>query len=209
MPNTPRIESTPVVVDGIMYVTAVNEAYALDASTAKLSGHKPAGAPLPPGSGPRHVVFHPSGKFAYVISEMLCTMTAFRYDSERGELKEVQTVSTLPDGLTVQPGYSTAEVEVHPSGKFLYGSNRGHDTVAVFAIDSKKGTLTLVEHVPTRGKTPRNFAIDPSGRYLLAANQDSNTVAVFRIDPQTGRLSPTGQMLDVGAPVCVAFVPVK
>jgi 6-phosphogluconolactonase len=162
-----------------------------------------------PGAGPRHFAFSPNGKFAYVINEMQCTITAFRHDPKTGELKETQTVSTLPSGLEVQPGYSTAEIEVHPSGKFLYGSNRGHDTIAVFAIDTKRGTLTPVEHVSTRGKTPRNFAVDPTGKYLLAGNQDSNTVAVFRVDSATGRLSPTGHLLDVGAPVSVAFVPVK
>ncbi len=183
--------------------------YRFDPAKGSLTANEPSFASVKPGSGPRHFAFTPDGRFAYVINEIECTLTAFRYDAQRGELKEVQTVSTLPEGLSVPPGYSTAEVEVHPSGKFLYGSNRGHDTIAVFAIARKKGTLTPVEHVSTRGKTPRHFAIDPTGKYLLAANQDSNTVVVFRIDPKTGRLSPTGQMLDVGAPVCVAFVPVK
>lgn len=183
--------------------------YRFDAEKGSLAPATPPSASVKPGAGPRHFAFSPNGKFAYVINEMQCTITAFRHDPKTGELKETQTVSTLPSGLEVQPGYSTAEIEVHPSGKFLYGSNRGHDTIAVFAIDTKRGTLTPVEHVSTRGKTPRNFAVDPTGKYLLAGNQDSNTVAVFRVDSATGRLSPTGHLLDVGAPVSVAFVPVK
>jgi 6-phosphogluconolactonase len=157
-----------------------------------------------PGSGPRHFAFHPTGRFGYVINEMACTVTAFAYDAARGLLKELQTISTLPDG--VQEGYSTAEVQVHPSGKFLYGSNRGHDTIAVFRIDPETGKLTAVEHQPTQGKTPRNFGIDPTGTFLLAANQDSDTVVVFRIDPRTGRLKATGSGVAVPAPVCVKFL---
>lgn len=183
--------------------------YRFDPEKGSLTPATPSSASVKPGAGPRHFAFSPNGKFAYVINEIQCTVTAFRHDSKTGELKELQTASTLPAGLAVQPGYSTAEIEVHPSGKFLYGSNRGHDTIAVFSIDAKKGTLTPLEHVPTRGKTPRNFAIDPTGKYLLAGNQDSNTVAVFRVDPSTGRLAPTGQLLDVGAPVSVVFVPAK
>jgi 6-phosphogluconolactonase len=171
--------------------------------------------PLPPaslngGSGPRHLAFHPNGRFAYVISEMACTMTAFRYDAGRGTLKELQTVSTLPAQQELKPSFSTAEVEVHPSGKFLYGSNRGHDSIVVFAIDEDTGQLTYLEHQSTQGKTPRHFAIDPSGNYLLAENQGSDTIVVLRIDKTTGRLSRTGQvMAGVGAPVCIKFVATK
>ena len=184
-------------------------AYDLDAAHAKLAPHTPAGSALPAGSGPRHLAFHPGNRFAYVISEMLCTMTAFRYDAVRGELTAVQTISTLPPGESVQPGTSTAEVAVHPGGKFLYGSNRGHDTIVVYAIDAATGQLTYVENVSTRGKTPRHFALDPTGTWLLAENQDSNTVAVFRLDPQSGRLTPTGPLVDVPSPVCAVFVPVR
>ena len=133
-------------------------------------------------------------------------MTAFSRDPEKGGLTPIQTVSTLPAGQAVAPGYSTAEITVHPSGKFLYGSNRGHDTIVVYAIDQKTGQLTLVEHQSTQGSTPRNFGIDPSGAYLLAANQRSDSVVVFRINADTGRLTPTGSKIDVGAPVCVKFV---
>lgn len=183
--------------------------YRFDPAKGSLTANSPSSASVKPGAGPRHFAFSPDGRFAYVINEMQCTITAFSYDAERGDLKELKTVSTLPEGLAVKPGYSTAEIQVHPSGRFLYGSNRGHDTIAVFAIDRKKGTLSPVEHVSTRGKTPRGFAIDPTGGFLLAGNQNSNTVVVFRIDPKSGRLSPTGQVLDVGAPVSVAFVPVR
>ena len=134
-------------------------------------------------------------------------MTAFSYDAERGVLKELQTISTLPKAF--QGENSTAEVRVHPNGRFLYGSNRGHDSIAVFAIDPREGTLTPVEHVATQGKTPRNFGIDPTGSYLFAANQDSHNIVVFRVMPLTGRLKPTGQVLDVPFPVCVKFVPFR
>ena len=122
-------------------------------------------------------------------------------------LKEVQTITPLPAGASGVN--STAEVQVHPSGKFVYGSNRGHNSIAVFKVDAKKGTLTPVEQTSTQGKTPRNFGIDPTGAWLLAANQDTDNVVVFRIDQKTGRLTPTGQVLEVGAPVCVKFVPLK
>jgi len=166
-------------------------------------------AKVQPGSGPRHFAFSPNGKFVYLINEMSSTITTFAfrgfsYDMAIGELREIATVSTLPKNFKGEN--SAAEIAVHPSGKFLYGSNRGHDSIAVFAIDSAKGTLTLVEHVSTQGKTPRNFAIDPTGSFLFAANQDSNSIVVFKIDRVTGRLIPTGQKLDVPSPVCVTFV---
>ncbi|HEY2953325.1 MAG TPA: beta-propeller fold lactonase family protein, partial [Verrucomicrobiae bacterium] len=153
-----------------------------------------------------HIAFHPQGRFAYVINEMACTMTAFACDASKGALTEIQTLSTLPEGEAMKASYSTAEVEVHPSGKFLYGSNRGHNTIVVYAIDPGTGRLTLVEHQSTQGRTPRNFGIDPTGAFLLAANQDSHTVVVFRIDGKTGRLTPTGGTAEVGAPMCVKFV---
>jgi 6-phosphogluconolactonase len=174
-----------------------------------LTPNDPPSAPLAPGAGPRHFALHPKGRFAYVITEMKCTVAAFACDPKRGELQELQTISTLPPGVSVQPGYSTAELFAHPSGKFLYGSNRGHDTIVVYAIDERTGRLTRVEHVPTQGKIPRGFGIDPSGRWLLAANQNSDSVVVFGIDSGTGRLTATGQTIEVGAPCAVAFVPAK
>ena len=134
-----------------------------------------------------------------MINEIDCTVTAFDYDPDRGTLTEIQTVPTMP--IAVEPRHSTAEVVVHPSGKFLYGSNRGHDSLAVFAIEPGTGRLKLVEYQPTGGKTPRNFAVDPTGSYVLAENHDSDTIVVFRVDPETGALDPTGQVVEVPSPV--------
>ena len=181
--------------------------YKLDAAKATLTPNDPPFATIAPGSGPRHIAFHPNGKFAYVISEMLCTMTAFEWNSARGALKEIQSLSTLPGA--VEKGFSTAEVYVHPSGKFVYGSNRGHDSIVVYACDAKTGKLTLVEHQNTQGRTPRHFAIDPSGKFLLAENQSTDNVAVFRIDQSTGKLTLTEEKLEVGSPVCAVFVQAK
>jgi len=137
---------------------------------------------------------------------MACTITAFSYDSDQGALTEIQTVDTLPEGVGLE-GNSTAEILVSPSGNFLYGSNRGHNSIVVFAVDEEMGTLTYVEHESTQGETPRNFGIDPTGRFLLAANQDSDTVVVFQIDSTTGKLEPTGEVIEVPTPVCVRFLP--
>jgi 6-phosphogluconolactonase len=180
--------------------------YRLDPSTSKLTPNDPPYVKVAPGAGPRHFAFHPSSKFAYVINEIACTVTAFAYDPQRGELTELQTISTLPEGETVQPDYSTAEVQVHPSGRFVYGSNRGHDSITVFAVDESTGKLRFVQNESTQGKTPRGFGIDPTGQFLLAGNQASDTITIFRIDPKTGQLKATGQQLDVGSPVCVKFV---
>jgi len=136
-------------------------------------------------------------------------MTAFAWDPTRGGLTSLQTISTVPKDYKVTKDDSTAEVRVHPSGKFVYGSNRGPDSIAVFGVDAKKGTLTPIEHVSTQGKTPRGFNLDPSGNYLIAGNQDSDTLVVFKVDSKTGKLSSTGQKFEVGAPVDVLFVPVK
>jgi 6-phosphogluconolactonase len=155
------------------------------------------------GAGPRHFAFHPSGKFVYLITEMHSTVDAFTYDSANGVLKEFQTISALPADFK-KPN-DAAEIAVHPSGKFLYSSNRGNDSIAVFAIAGENGNLTLIENVPTGGKTPRNFAIDPTGRYLLAANQESNNIVVFRIEQKSGRLKPTGQVIEALSPVCIVF----
>jgi len=179
--------------------------YRFDADKGSLVANDPPFAAVVAGAGPRHFAIHPNG-FAYVINEMNMTVTAFRRDSERGSLTKLQTISTLPPGQGVASGFSTADVQVHPSGRFLYGSNRGHDSIVVFAIDQNSGRLTYIENRPTQGSTPRGFGIDPSGSYLLAANQRSDSVVVFRIDKQTGRLTPTGHTIEVGAPVCVKFV---
>ncbi|MBI3664749.1 MAG: lactonase family protein [Acidobacteria bacterium] len=181
--------------------------YHLDPVKGSLTPNDPPFAKVNPGAGPRHFAFHPGGRFAYVINEIQSTVTAFAYDASRGTLKELQTISTLPAGFKGES--YTAEVQVHPSGRFLYGSNRGHDSIAVFAIDPAQGTLTALEQVSTQGKTPRNFGIDPTGSYLFAADQGSDKIVLFRIDPKTGRLTPTGQTLEAPSPVCVKFVAVK
>jgi 6-phosphogluconolactonase len=175
--------------------------YRFDAARGTLTPNDTPWAAVAPGSGPRHFAFHPGGKVAYVINELLSTVTAFAYDADRGVLEEVQTISTLPDGF--DGDNTTAEVQVHPSGRFLFGSNRGHDSIAVFAIDPDSGRLSAVEHESTQGHTPRNFGVDPTGRYLLAANQNSDSVVVFRIDANSGALTPTGQKIEVPSPVCI------
>ena len=178
--------------------------YRFDAVKGTLSPNEPPSTSVQAGSGPRHFAFHPNGRNAYVINEIASTVTAFQYDAAQGVLKEVQTLSTLPKGYTGNT--STAEVQVHPSGKFLYGSNRGHDSIAVFAIEAN-GNLRYVENTPTGGRTPRNFGISPDGKYLLAANQQSDNVVVFKIDSKSGRLTSTGNTLEVPSPVCVKFLP--
>ncbi|HLJ12111.1 MAG TPA: lactonase family protein [Planctomycetaceae bacterium] len=178
--------------------------YRFDSTKGLLAANDPPSVSVAPGAGPRHFAFHPSSKFAYVINEIANTVTAFAYDASRGALKEIQTITTLPKDF--KETSHTAEVVVHPSGKFLYGSNRGHDSLAIFAIDPGNGKLTTVGYQPTGGKTPRNFAIDPLGTFLLAENSQSDTIVVFRIDPQTGELKSTGQTLEVASPVCVRFV---
>jgi 6-phosphogluconolactonase len=180
--------------------------YRFNPANGSLTANDPPFTTVAPGSGPRHFTVHSNGRFGYVINEMLCTVTAFTRNTANGALTELQTISTLPAGQSVAPGYSTAELLVHPSGRFLYGSNRGHNSIVVFAIDEKSGRLTYVQNEPTQGRTPRGFGIDPSGTFLLAANQQSDSVIVFRIDKQTGRLTPTGNRIDVGAPVDVKFV---
>src|SRR5208282_1465254 len=181
--------------------------YRFDATQGTLTPNQPPSAAVPPGTGPRHFTFHPSAKFAYVIEEMGSSLTAFSYDAARGVLAPLETISTVPKDYK---GYNDcAELYIHPSGKFLYGSNRGHDSITVFAIDPVKGTPTPIQYVLTGGKTPRGFGIDPTGSYLIAANQDTNTLVVFRIDAKTGRLTPTGQKEDVQAPICVMFEPVE
>jgi 6-phosphogluconolactonase len=181
--------------------------YRLDESTGQLVTNENPPAEFKPGSGPRHMVFHPDGKHAYVINELSSTLTAFDYDSKLGALKETQTISTLPENFR---GINTdAEVVIHPSGKFIYATNRGDDSITVFAMDAQTGRLDFVERQPSLGKTPRCFAIDPTGQYLIAANQNSDNIVIFRINDQTGRLTPTGQEFQVGKPVCVVFAPAE
>ncbi len=182
--------------------------YKFDAANATIAPNDPPFTAVKAGSGPRHFTFHPKGRYAYVINEIACTVTAFQYDAAGGRLTEIETVSTLPAGVAVAKGYSTAEVRAHPGGKFLYGSNRGHNTIAVFQIDQKTGKLTLVENASTQGEIPRNFNLDPTGKWLLAANQNSDSVVEFSVDQASGKLTPSGKKLTVGTPVCIRFVAV-
>lgn len=181
--------------------------YRLDIQKGTLTPNTPADAKLKPGAGPRHFSFHPDGKHAYVINELHCTMTAFKYKPDSGTLTETQTITTLPK--TFEGSSSCAEVRVHPNGNFLYGSNRGHDSIAVYRIDPANGKLTLVEHETAGIKTPRNFNIDPAGKFCIVANQGNDTVAVFRIDQKTGALEPTPIKISIGRPVCVRFLNIR
>jgi 6-phosphogluconolactonase len=178
--------------------------YRLDIEKGTITANDPAFVKVKPGSGPRHFTFSIDGKFAYVINEMGGTITAFSYEPASGALTEIQTVSTLPDDFT---GFNAcAEVRVHPSGRFLYGSNRGHDSIAVYRIDPANGKLTFIEHERADIKTPRNFNIDPTGKFCLVANQGADSVVVFKIDQETGVLEPTGNKITIGKPVCIRFL---
>lgn len=178
--------------------------YRFHAEGGKLAPNSPPFTSVTPGAGPRHFAFHPNGRYAYVINELNSTVTAFDYHAQRGALEPLQTVSTLPKEFRGRS--TTAEVQVHPSGKFLYGSNRGHDSIAIFAVDVNTGRLRVVGHESTGGKTPRNFGLDPTGTWLLAANQTTDNIVVFRIDAKTGKLQATGRSIAVPAPVCVKFI---
>jgi 6-phosphogluconolactonase len=180
--------------------------YRFDPSAHTLAANDPPAMNGEPGSGPRHFAWHPDGKRAFVINELDSTLCSCDYDTIRGVLTRRQTVSTLPQDF--KDDNTTAEVVVHPSGKFVYGSNRGMDTIAAFVIDPA-GMLRVDGHTPSGGRTPRNFNIDPTGAYLIAANQGSNNLVVFRVDQQSGKLTPTGQKVEVGAPVCVKFLAMK
>ena len=179
--------------------------YRFDPTHGSLTANAPPAASLPPGAGPRHVAFSPDEKFAYAINELQSTVTVLAYDAGRGLLNALQTISTLPQGFAGEN--TAAEIRVDASGKFLYASNRGHDSIALFSIEKNSGRLTAKGHFPTGGKTPRNFVLDPTGSRLLVANQDSGTVVVFRIDPASGQLTRTQAIAKVASPVCLVFVP--
>jgi 6-phosphogluconolactonase len=178
-------------------------AYDLDLRHGKLLAIGSAVTQLAPGTGPRHLAFHPNRQFAYVISELQSTVIVLRLGDRRGTLEELQTISTLPAGFAEEN--SGAEIEAAPSGRFVYASNRGHDSIAIFGVDPATGTLSLVGHVSTRGVGPRYFAIDPSETFLLVANQDSDTIVTYRIDQETGQLAWAGHTANVPTPVCIRF----
>jgi 6-phosphogluconolactonase len=180
--------------------------YKFDASNGRLTPNDPPFAKAEASAGPRHLALHPNNKFGYVINEMGDSVSVFSFDAAAGTLQPLQTVSTIPK--TFSGRNDDAEIEIDPSGKFLYASNRGHDSIAIFSIDSSTGMLTLVKYVPTKGQSPRNFVIAPGGNFLFAENEKSDTVVEFRMDHKTGDLAPTGKEWDIDQPVCIRFVPV-
>jgi len=180
--------------------------YRFEGANHTITPAAPPSASVKAGSGPRHLTLDASGAHAYVINELACTITAFTRDPSNGSLTELQTISSLPPGVTPEKSYSTAEIVLAPSGKYLYGSNRGHDSISVYGVDSASGRLTFVANTKLPGKTPRGFAITPDGSYLFAAHQNSNSVAVFKIDKATGTLTATATSVTVGKPVDVKFV---
>lgn len=177
--------------------------YRVDAAAGTLTPTAQGSAPAHAGAGPRHLAFHPNGRWVYVINELDGSIAVFAFDGQTGALRELQAISTLPAGFGGEN--ISAEVAVHPSGRFVYGSNRGHDSIALFRVDQATGTLTALGHEPTQGGHPRHFALDPSGRFLYVANQDSDSIVVFRVDAESGLLSATGHVTRVGTPSCVVF----
>ena len=178
--------------------------YRWDPHAGRLTPHEPAVVKGRPGAGPRHVAFHPDGQTAFVVNELNSTVTTYAWDGEHGTLRAVSEASTLPSGWTGEN--TTAEVEVHPSGRFVYASNRGHDSIAIFAVQADRSLVPIGIH-PTAGRTPRHFALDPTGAFLLVANQESDTIALVRVDANSGALTDTGARASVPAPVFVGFRP--
>jgi 6-phosphogluconolactonase len=180
--------------------------YDIDLANGKLTPSEPASVDTVAGDGPRHFDFHPSGKFVYVINELGMTITLYDL-AEDGKLTPVQSVPTLPEGTDYQSKYSTADVHVSPDGAFVYGSNRGHETLVIYAIDQSTGKMTYVGHQSTLGDEPRNFAITPDGKFLLAENQNSGTIVTFKRESD-GSLTATGSVIEIPSPVCIQFMPV-
>jgi 6-phosphogluconolactonase len=179
--------------------------FKFDGVSGALTPNTPASASVKPGAGPRHFAIAPNGRFAYVVDEMGSSVTAFKLDRSSGALTEIEAVSTLPAENTKVN--NSAEIEIDPAGRFLYASNRGHDSIAVFAIDGKSGKLNRVQIVAAGGATPRNFIIDPAGKHVLVANQDSNNIVLFDRDSNTGKLSATDKTVTTPSPVCLIFSP--
>ncbi len=178
--------------------------YEMDLEAGKLNFSEGSSVMSAPGAGPRHFDFHPNGKYAYAINELGCTVTAYEYDASSGTLSELNTLSTLPDGYDGEN--TTADIHVSPDGRFVYGSNRGHNTLAIFSINESSGKIEAVGDQSTGGKTPRNFAIHPDGKYLYAANQDSDNIIQFTINSTSGELSPVGREIRCPMPVCLKFL---
>jgi 6-phosphogluconolactonase len=181
--------------------------YRLDLSGPQLVPNHPPSGSVDPGSGPRHLVFSQGGKFVYAVNEMGSSVSVFKYGSKEGKLEQFQTISTLPEKFE---GHNTcAEIQIHPSGKWVYASNRGHDSIAIFSADRTGGKLRAVGNCLTEGKTPRHFALAPGGKWLIAENQDSNSLVTFAVDPESGAVRLHGKPLEIGAPVCLVFVPIS
>jgi 6-phosphogluconolactonase len=180
--------------------------YRFDRRRGLIEPNRVAWIKMKPGAGPRHVALHPTGRFAYLVNELDSTIAALAYDRRTGTFRYIDCVPTLPADFS---GASTcADIQMSPSGRFVYASNRGHDSIVVYRVEARSGRLTFVEHQATGGKTPRSFGIDPTGTFLIAANQDSDTVVTYRIDARSGRLQPTGHVIQVPTPVCVKFMTV-
>jgi 6-phosphogluconolactonase len=181
--------------------------YAFDEKTGALTPNTQPFIDSKPGAGPRHVRFHPNGKWVYLINELDSTIVGYIWDAARGTLSQFQSVSTLPEGF--KGDNAAAELEIHPNGKFLYGSNRGNDTIVTYAIDPTTGKMTLVGFTPTQGKNPRNFALDPTAQWMIVTNQVGNSAVVFKVDPATGKLTQVGEPVEIAAPCCERFLPVS
>jgi 6-phosphogluconolactonase len=181
--------------------------YRLEGESGRLKPHTPAWAAMPPGSGPRHFVFHPNRRFLYVANELGSTVMACTWDGNRGLLKPFLSLSTLPAGFTGQN--EVADIHLDPAGRFLYVSNRGYDSPQIFTVNAQDGSLAARGHALTGGRAPRNFAVDPAGKFILAANQDSDSVVTLQIDPQSGQLAPAGFETAVPRPTCIIFWKMK
>lgn len=179
--------------------------YRLDTEDRTITRNDPPSVDVQAGAGPRHFAFHPNRKHAYLINELDNTAVAYAYDERNGVLQTIQVISTLPEGFS-DTSYC-ADIHVSPDGRFVYGSNRGHDSIVIFEVDSDTGTLSVVDYESTRGEFPRNFALDPSGQFLFAANQNTDNIVTYRIDKQTGKLTATGQEVETPQPVCINMIP--
>ncbi len=204
-PHTHSINPSPDERYAFAADLGVDKLFVYRLQEGKLIAGDPVAVKTVPGAGPRHFTFDPAGRHAYLVNELDSTIMAFAYDAVHGRLREIQSISAIP--ATFSATNYSADIHVHPSGKFLYASDRGLDSIAVFTIDAASGKLSSVEYVPTGGQTPRNFTLDPTGRFLVVGNEDSDNIVVFRIDPKTGRLTPTGEQAAVPSPACLKLVP--
>ncbi len=176
--------------------------YRTDPSAGSIERHGQGKSP--PGAGPRHMTFDPHGKYVYVANELGLSISVFKFNATDGTLEAIQTVSTLPEEPH-DPSYNCSEIRMHPSGRYLYVANRGHNSISAFAVDSQSGKLSFIEHESVQGKHPRNFNLDPEGKWLLAAARDSNSISVIKIDPDSGVLDNTGKKVTSPAPICILF----